>query len=290
MRISDSGLRNTIQIVMLALVLVFPVLAHAAKVKQPEIVLSPKKVGPGDIAIVTLKNASGPVEGSFNNKPLHFNPVKNGYQAIVGIDLYLEPGDYPLQVTMNGKDKEQMMKIVKKKYPLQRLTLAKDKVELSPESEARVEFEQKKTAAIWPGESERHWKGPFVNPMPGKKLGTPFGVRRIINDIPKSSHTGVDLTADEGDEVKAPNAGIVALVDDLFFSGNSVILDHGQGIYTMFFHLSKITVQQGQAVSKGDVVGLVGSTGRASGAHLHWGVRIQGARVDPLQLIKLKIE
>jgi murein DD-endopeptidase MepM/ murein hydrolase activator NlpD len=90
--------------------------------------------------------------------------------------------------------------------------------------------------------------------------------------------------------VLAPNDGVVALVDDLFYSGNSVILDHGQGIYTMFFHLSKVNVQYGQAVTKGDVIALVGSTGRATGAHLHWGVRMQGAKVDPLQLIKLKLE
>ncbi len=88
----------------------------------------------------------------------------------------------------------------------------------------------------------------------------------------------------------APNDGVVVLVDDQFYSGKSVVLDHGQGIYTMFFHLSKINVKYGQAVMKGDVIALVGSTGRATGAHLHWGARIQGARVDPLELIRLKLD
>jgi murein DD-endopeptidase MepM/ murein hydrolase activator NlpD len=100
----------------------------------------------------------------------------------------------------------------------------------------------------------------------------------------------VDITAEEGEPVKAPNDGVVILVDDQFYSGNSVVLDHGQGIYTMFFHLSTIKVKYGQAVRKGDVIALVGSTGRSTGAHLHWGVRVQGAKVDPLALIKLRLE
>jgi len=115
-------------------------------------------------------------------------------------------------------------------------------------------------------------------------------VRRFINNIPKNPHSGVDVTADEGEPVKAPNDGVVILVDDQFYSGNSVVLDHGQGIYTMFFHLSKATVKYGQAVRKGDVIALVGSTGRSTGAHLHWGARVQGAKVDPLELIKLKLD
>jgi murein DD-endopeptidase MepM/ murein hydrolase activator NlpD len=110
-----------------------------------------------------------------------------------------------------------------------------------------------------------------------------------MNKIPKNPHTGVDVAAEEGDPVRAPNNGVAALVDDLYYSGNSVVLDHGQGIYTMFFHLSKVLVKPGQQVKKGDVIALVGSTGRSTGAHLHWGVRMQGARVDPMELIKLDL-
>jgi murein DD-endopeptidase MepM/ murein hydrolase activator NlpD len=115
-------------------------------------------------------------------------------------------------------------------------------------------------------------------------------MRRIINNIPKNPHTGVDLSAEEGEPVRAPNDGVAVLVEEQFFSGNSVVLDHGQGIHTMFFHLSKVNVHRGQAVRKGDVIGFVGSTGRVTGACLHWGVRVQGARVDPLELIHLNLE
>ncbi len=282
---------HTLKKVLLITALVFsPLLAHAAPVALPKVILHPNKIGPGDIATVVVKNVAGTVEGTFNGKQLHFNAAKKTFKAIIGIDLNQEPGRYPLEVMINGRKLLKNIRIVKKKYPLQRLTLPEGMVVLSPENEARAEREQKKIAAIWPVDSLRIWSGNFIDPLPGKKVGTPFGVRRIINNIPKSSHSGVDITADEGEPVLAPNDGVVVLVDDQFYSGHSIVLDHGQGIYTMFFHLSKINVRYGQAVMKRETIALVGSTGRATGAHLHWGVRMQGAKVDPLELIRLKLE
>jgi murein DD-endopeptidase MepM/ murein hydrolase activator NlpD len=269
------------------LILLLGIEANAAELS---VLIAPKKIVPGGLMVVTVKNAAGTVEGSFRGKQLHFNPAKSGVKAVAGIDLNTEPGTYQLALTVDGTPLSRDVTIMKKKYPVQRLTLPEDMVVLSPENEARAERDQRKMAAIWPVDSLRVWSGRFIDPLPGKAVGTPFGVRRIINNIPKNSHSGVDITADEGDPVKAPNDGVVILVDDQFYSGNSVVLDHGQGIYTMFFHLSKATVKYGQAVRKGDVIALVGSTGRATGAHLHWGVRVQGAKVDPLELIKLKLD
>ena len=274
----------------LLLVAVFGVAPAIPADTQPKVALSLKRIGPGDIVLITVKNVVGPVEGTFNNRKLYFNSAHRSYKALLGVDLLLEPGTYPLEIKSRNKKIQKDITIVKKKYPVQRLTLPEGMVVLSPENEARVAQDQKKTSAIWPIDSQRIWSGSFVDPLPGKKIGTPFGVRRIINNIPKNSHSGMDVTAEAGDPVKAPNDGVVVLVDDQFYSGNSIVLDHGQGIYTMFFHLSKINVRYGQAVMKGDVIGLVGSTGRSTGAHLHWGVRMQGARVDPLALIKLKLE
>jgi len=271
-------------------VLVLLFFAPARAEAAPQITMQPKKVGPGDIVVITVKDPAGPVQGTFNNKKLYFNDAKRSAKAIVGIDLNTEPGAYPLELVINGKTVHKQIMISKKKYPVQRLTLPEDMVVLSPENEARVARDQKKTAAIWPVDSERIWSGKFVDPLPGKPIGTPFGVRRVINKIPKNSHSGVDVSGEMGDPVKAPNDGVVVLVDDQFYSGNSVVLDHGQGIYTMFFHLSRINVKYGQPVAKGEVIALVGSTGRSTGAHLHWGVRIQGAKVDPLQLFRLKVE
>jgi len=274
---------------MIFILLCLPLLAYAEMVQKPEIILEPNTPGLGDIAVITVKNVDGPVQGIFNGKKLYFNKSKSSFKAVLGIDLFTEPGEYVLDISAAGDVLRRTVTVSKKKYPIQRLTLPKDMVELSPENEARVEREQKMTAALWPNESDRAWSGNFINPREGG-IATPFGVRRIINHIPKSPHSGVDVTADEGGEVVAPNNGVAVLIDDLFYSGNSIFLDHGQGIYTMFFHLSKIIVTPGRNVKKGDVIGLVGSTGRATGPHLHWGVRVQGARVDPMELIHLKLD
>jgi len=291
-RRGDKGtnqVRNKI-INIIIIILICSVSGTASFAADPSIVIAPKKVGPGDIMTVAVKNAAGAVEGTFNGKRIYFNTAKTGPKAVVGIDLKAEPGTYQLALTVEGKQLTRDVVISKKRYPVQKLTLPEDMVVLSPANEARADREQARMAAIWPFDSQRIWQGNFVDPIPGKPLGTPFGVRRIINAIPKNPHSGVDITADEGDPVKAPNDAVVILIDDQFYSGKSVVLDHGQGIYTMFFHLSKINVKYGQAVRKGDVIALVGSTGRATGAHLHWGARIQGAKVDPLALIKLKLD
>jgi len=283
---------NSVKTVFLAALLIgLPLTAYAAPgAARPQITISPKKPGPGDIVVITVTAGGGPVKGAFLGKQLHFNEAKQAFKAIIGVDLNTEPGSYPLELSVNGAKLSRTVTIRKKKYPVQKLTLPQDMVVLSPENEARVEREQKIVAALWPIDSMRLWDGNFIDPLPGKKIGTIFGVRRIINDIPKNSHSGVDITADEGEPVHAPNDGVAVLVDNQFYSGNCVFLDHGQGIYTMFFHLSKANVRSGQAVLKGEVIGLVGATGRSTGAHLHWGVRIQGAKVDPLELIRLKLD
>jgi len=290
MRNAECGVRNILRNILLIIITLWlPVLVHAEPAPQPEVLFEPQQPGPGDIMVVTVKNIAGAVEGTFNGKKVYFNPSRDSLKAIVPIDLFTEPGKYPLYIATAGNALHRTVNVVKKKYPTQRLTLPKDMVELSPENEARVEREQKKMATIWPNENARVWSGNFVNPREGE-IVTQFGVKRIINKIPKNPHSGVDVSGKEGDPVHAPNNGIVALMDDQFYSGISVVLDHGQGIYTMFFHLSRILVSPGQKVKKGEVIALVGSTGRSTGAHLHWGARVQGAKVDPLELIKLKLE
>ena len=293
MRSAECGTEHKsmspVKSILFYIMLCLPFSVFAETARQPEIMLEPNSLGPGDIMIVTVKGAYAPVEGKFGDKKIYFNPSKDSFKAVLGIDLFTEPGKYNLNVSVNGTVLSRVVTVIKKAYPVQRLTLPKDMVELSPENEARVEREQLKVAAIWPNETERMWDGDFINPREGE-IVTKFGVRRVINKIPKNPHSGVDVEAEEGDAVHAPNNGVAVLIDEQFFSGKSLILDHGQGIYTMFFHLSKILVTPGQQVKKGEVIALVGSTGRATGAHLHWGVRMQGARVDPLELIHLKLE
>ncbi len=265
--------------------------AAAANAPAPKIVFSLSHPGPGDIMLATVTHATGTVTGTFRQERLFFNETKKGeWKAIVAVDLHTKPGVYPLEVAVAGRAITHTVRIYKKHYPLERLTLPPGMVTLSPKDEARAEREQRQLDAIWPVDSPRYWKGDFVNPLPGDKIGTRFGVRRILNGIPKSPHSGVDVHAAEGAPVHAPNNGVVALVADQFYAGNCVFLDHGQGIYTMFFHFSKVLVHTGEHVKKGQTLGLVGSTGRATGPHLHWGARVEGARVDPLELIHLKLD
>jgi len=285
--VQGAALKLLTQELIVVLLLVMGIDAFAS---GPSVLISPKKIVPGGLMVVTVRNTDGAVEGTFRGKQLHFNKAKTGFKAVTGIDLSTEPGAYPLELAVNGKTITREVAILKKKYRVQRLTLPEDKVILSPEDEARADREQKKMSALWPVDSDRLWSGRFADPLPGKEITTPFGVRRIINSIPKNPHSGIDLAANIGEPVRSPNDGVVVLAEDQFFSGNSVVLDHGQGIYTMFFHLSEMKVKTGQAVMKGDVIGLVGATGRLTGPCLHWGVRVQGAKVDPLALIKLRLD
>lgn len=279
---------NIKRFVFAGMMLIMPNLVSAGS-GGPCIKIEPLRVPQGGIAVVTVEGAVGSVEGDFAGRKIHFNQSRDSVKAVIGVDLSTEPGAYPLEVRVKGRTIRRMLRVVKKDYGVQRLSLPRDMVELSPENELRVEQDAQKLRTIWPVETERLWDGGFMNPCDGP-VKSRFGLRRIINNKPKNPHSGVDIVAEEGTEVKAPNRGVVALVDDQFYSGRTVILDHGQGLYTMFFHLSGILVSQGQVVKKGEVIGLVGSTGRSTGAHLHWGIRLQGARVDPLELIKLRLE
>jgi murein DD-endopeptidase MepM/ murein hydrolase activator NlpD len=134
--------------------------------------------------------------------------------------------------------------------------------------------------------SPPQWEGPFVKPVRGEVVG-PFGQASILNGMPRAPHSGVDLKAERGTPVVSINSGKVVLTGEHFFNGLFVVLDHGGAVQSMYFHLDKILVQQGDKVTKGQTVGLLGATGRATGPHLHFGMRINGARIDPMQFIKV---
>jgi murein DD-endopeptidase MepM/ murein hydrolase activator NlpD len=133
---------------------------------------------------------------------------------------------------------------------------------------------------------ERYWSLPFIRPVPQEASASSFGSRRIINGVSRAAHTGTDLSAPAGTEVAATNHGKVVLVGNYFFAGGTLIIDHGGGLYSMYFHLSDFKVGEGVMVQRGDVVALSGDTGRVTGAHLHWGMRANNSRVDPLGLLR----
>jgi murein DD-endopeptidase MepM/ murein hydrolase activator NlpD len=170
-------------------------------------------------------------------------------------------------------------------YPVQRLTLPRHMVELSPADAARVRVENAAVARLWDRDGERRFALPLHAPLDPLPPGGRFGTRRIINRQRRSPHGGADYGAPAGASVLAAADGVVAMVADHFFSGRSVFVDHGDRLISMYFHLDSVAVREGQEVRRGERVGAVGSTGRATGPHLHFGVRWRAARVDPRLLL-----
>jgi murein DD-endopeptidase MepM/ murein hydrolase activator NlpD len=161
-------------------------------------------------------------------------------------------------------------------------------VEPSPEQLKRAEEERQRLRAIFDQMvPERLWQGKFRVPLDGVTTGGNFGRRRILNGEPGSPHSGVDFPATSGTPVHAAQRGRVMLAEELFFSGNTVVLDHGLGIYTFYGHLSAMEVKVGDVVEAGAVIGNVGATGRVTGPHLHWGLTVARARVNPLEIVTL---
>lgn len=270
----------------------FPRIFLGGSSPQPDVYISSKVVAQGDLSLirVIVKKGQTP-QVTWMKKEVYLVPnhQKTDWIGFLGADLATRPGRYRVQVKIPNPDHEKHIEIeiIKKDYGVRRLTLPKNMVDLDKETIRRV----KKESAIMKNLLEAPpsaplWNGPFLRPVIGKVIG-PFGQRSIINNQPRSPHSGLDLKAERGSPIKAVNRGSVVLAGDHFFSGMSVVIDHGGGIQSMYFHLDRILVQVGQVVAKGDIIGLVGSTGRATGPHLHWGMRINGARIDPLQLILL---
>jgi hypothetical protein len=256
----------------------------------------PEQPRQGDVAVVSVE-AAPELEvrrGQIRSEPLLFSPLPDSpgkWEALYGVDAEMEPGEVEVTIWTRSPGQGEGMKkgslrILARHFPEERLTLPDSMVHLSPENLHRVRREETVISALWPvATPTRYWIGPFGAPLEGRP-GSPFGLRRWINGEPRNFHTGMDVKADEGTPVRAANAGRVALTGEYFFGGKSVFLDHGQGLYSMYFHLSRIEVKPGQRVRAGEILGRVGQTGRASGPHLHWGVRLGGARVDPEALIE----
>jgi len=248
----------------------------------------------GEVVLVTVSVDDQPdrVSGKFLQRTLTFFPIKERvYAGLLGLDMQDRPGHYELTIEVvypqRTERRSLSVLVMKKEYPVQRLTLPSEMVDLDQETLVRVKAESSAVHQAFGSFVPRPlWKGEFLEPVQGKISGR-FGSRRFINGQPRNPHSGEDVAAPEGTPVLAMNDGLVRLTMDHFFSGKGVIGDHGLGLFSMYFHLSSVDVEQGQAVKKGQAIGKVGSTGRATGPHLHWGVRLNGSRVDPYSLLNL---
>jgi len=234
-------------------------------------------------------------EGELAGRPLGFFPVHDGYAALAGLDLETPAGSLSWTVRVPGADRGSevlsgRLLVRVRDFPLQRLTLPQAMVDLDPATERRAVAEAERLRTLYRAVSpERLWRGRFVVPVTVDGPGTGFGARRVINGQPRAPHSGLDFGAPHGAPVMASNSGRVALVADYFFPGRLVIVDHGLGVYTLYFHLDEIRVRQEQHVERGQTLGTVGSTGRATGPHLHFAVLVRTARVDPTALLDLAL-
>ncbi len=217
------------------------------------------------------------------------------WRALVPVDLEKPSGDYALKVEIQPQEGQPVpcqltVHVTAGKFATESLKVAPQFVEPNPEQLARAKAEQQRLHELYGTVTpEKLWRGKFRVPLTGVTSGANFGRRRVLNGQASSPHTGVDFPAPTGTPVHAAQAGRVVLAEPLYFAGNTVLIDHGLGIYTLYGHLSEISVKVGDELAAGAVLGKVGATGRVTGPHLHWGLVVDGARVNALQIVNFPV-
>jgi Peptidase family M23/Peptidase family M23 N-terminal domain len=242
---------------------------------------------PGGIALVRFMAADDATpSASFRGKPVFVMRDEKGWFALVGLPLELEPGTHELAVRAaaqgEARDSAEKFDVAAKAYPSQHLTIADPrKVEPTAEDMRRIRIEQHRIDA-----AKNHWTElrranlDLQAPAQGRRSSR-FGLRRFFNGQARNPHAGLDIAIPSGTQVVSAASGTVVDTGDYFFNGKTVFVDHGQGLITMYCHLSQVAVRTGDRVALGQALGLSGMTGRASGPHLHWGVIMNGALVNP---------
>lgn len=294
-----------IQSVVAVLVMIATLGPCAAKAKEASactagtiLRLSAPESGQGSLLLIDLKSTKSlaEVQGEWGGRSVPLwseKPDENQRKGLLAVDLEKPPGEYELKLTGQKADGEKIscsttVTVRKGQFATEKLQVGKQFVEPSAEQIKRADEERQKLRDIFDRVTpERLWDGKFRIPLDGVTTGSNFGRRRILNGNPGSPHSGTDLPGATGTPVHAAQRGRVALAEELFFAGNTVVVDHGLGIYTFYGHLSEIDVKVGDVLENGTVLGKVGATGRVTGPHLHWGLTVERARVNPLLLVKL---
>ncbi len=254
------------------------------------VMVTPETVSPGDIFL--LQTAAGPytsASAEFMGKTIKLHRTENNrLLAFVPVDVNTTPSKYNLLVNVGEDTFPSTVTVQSKEFETIHLTLPEGKVTLSPENQKRAADEAELLNNIWKLNNDKKWNGGFSKPL-STEISTEFGVKRIMNKKKTSVHRGMDFRGKEGTPVKSLNAGTVVLNKDLFYGGNTLIIDHGMGLYAVYMHLSEFRAAKGDKVAKGQTVGLVGMSGRATGPHLHLSVKLNGVSVNPESLFKLEL-
>ncbi len=251
----------------------------------------PREIAPGDAFMVKVSglfNADDP-EAVLDNRALYFSSCGRGcFVAVSAVGMDTKAGKYDIRLSTGELSATLDLIVRDADFPTINLTLPDNKVFLGPEDLKRAQKEAEKLKTIWKKRSESHWDANFILPIENE-TSTAFGTKRIMNEKKTSIHKGVDFRGKRGEPVKAFNNGKVIIAEELFFGGNTLILDHGQGIFSIYMHLSEISVRPEEMVSRGDVIGSVGSSGRATGPHLHFGVKVRNINSNPMSFMKFDL-
>ncbi len=218
---------------------------------------------------------------------------KGFFHGFLGVDLAHPSGKYELKLSVQPEASDAVscavsVSVMAGKFPEEKLTVAPKFVQPNPEDAKRAEEDGERLRAIFATATpDKFWTGAFRLPLPGIHTAKNFGRRRVLNGTPGSPHSGVDIPAVEGTPIHSSQRGRVVLADNLYFAGNTVVIDHGLGVYTLYGHMKVIGVQVGETVAAGAVIGRVGATGRVTGPHLHWGLTLDDSRVNALEIVGL---
>jgi len=247
--------------------------------------LPKESLTPGGIAIIELPESKTAPLVHYGN--YRVTVIKDQHWlAVVGIPLAAQPGEQTIHVKVGNTERDMHFDISDKQYRTQELTVAPRMANPNPEDQKRIAVESKRSEVALTHYTESlHPTFTLLQPVEGTPSDS-YGSRRVFNGESRNPHSGMDIPAPTGAPIKAPANGIVVEVGEFFFNGNTVFIDHGLGLSTMYCHLSKINVKIGQHVKQGEVIGLVGATGRVTGPHLHFGVALNRAMVDPALLMK----
>jgi murein DD-endopeptidase MepM/ murein hydrolase activator NlpD len=263
---------------------------------SPPVVITaqPGPARPGDLVVLSIASrlpAAAVRARAFNRELTPYAVSATRWRVLVGIDLETPPGTYTVSIEVGDTPAvtaaTYLVRVAPRKFRTRTLTV--DEAFVNPPASAveRINREAAELNALWAASiEEKLWAGPFVRPVPDP-ANSAFGTRSILNGQPRSPHSGADFSSAAGTPIKAPNAGRVVLVGDRYFTGNTVMIDHGLGLFSLFAHLSEVSVRDREMVQTGEVIGKVGATGRVTGPHLHWSVRLNGARIDPLSLLAM---
>lgn len=265
-----------LKVSLLTASLIFPTFAFALALPQHSPV-------PGGVALleITAVDHDKP-KVRYNNRSAMVIKNADHWLAVVGINLSAKPGPHSVEVIEGNKKRKVSFDVKDKAYETQHLTI-KNKRKVNPNAEDMKRIRKERSRIV---NAFTHWSDvanvplQFRPPTDGR-MSSSFGLRRFFNEQPRRPHSGMDIAAPKGQSVFAPADGTVVETGDFFFNGNTVFVDHGQGLITMYCHLSAIEVKPGQKVKTGDLLGKVGATGRVTGPHLHWTVSLNNARVDP---------